>query len=312
MGRKRARRANRIEDHGLAEPPPQTDCLAEAFAWWDARAVEAAQAFRSAVIVTFALAALAVVLAAASVLAGAAKWLFVLAEIATILALSGNVLQARKRGWQERWLDAREVAELIRVTGLLRAAGIGRGEHARAGAGDWKGWYAGALARALPLPGIDLSHPSAAAGALLQEIEGQAAWNDATAHRMHVAAHRIERFGEVLFGLVLVAAIGWLALRVAAPASAGELAYLLTALTAGLPAIATASYGIRVILDFEGVSQRAHRIASRLHHVAARLREGPADMAALQACARRTADIMLADVAAWRLLAEGRRLSIPG
>jgi len=37
-----------------------------------------------------------------------------------------------------------------------------------------------------------------------------------------------------------------------------------------------------------------------------------ANVAELQGAARLTADIMLGDVAAWRLLAQGRRLKIPG
>jgi hypothetical protein len=47
---------------------PPNGLLDEAFRWWDATAIRAAQAFRSAVIVNFALAALAVVLAATSIL----------------------------------------------------------------------------------------------------------------------------------------------------------------------------------------------------------------------------------------------------
>lgn len=38
--------------------------------------------------------------------------------------------------------------------------------------------------------------------------------------------------------------------------------YGLTAVGAALPAVATPSYGIRIILDFEGVGERSHRMAS--------------------------------------------------
>lgn len=292
-----------------AAPEPRSP-LAEAFAWWDAAAIRGAQAFRSAVIVNFGLASLAIVLAASSVLAGDLKWLFVAAEVAVILSLLANAWHARRRRWQERWLESREVAELLRVASMLRSVGVGRGLAASAG-GRWSGWYAAALARASAPRSADLSDPAVAAP-LVAEVSGQAEWNASTARRMHLAARRIERFGEILFVAVLTAAIGWLILFLAAPALAHDLGYPLAAITAGLPAIATASYGIRVILDFEGTGERAQRIASGLKALLEYRDEAPSSVAALQDFARRSADIMLGDVAAWRLLAEARRLAIPG
>jgi len=296
-----------------AAPGPQDaprGALAAAFAWWDGSAIRAAQAFRSAVIVNFALAALAVVLAATSILAGHAKWLFVIAEIATILLLLANAWRARRRRWQQRWLGSREVAELLRVSMLLRQVGIGRGWPGSVGGGH-VGRYAAALARVQEPLFLDLAD-GVAADALVAEVAGQAAWNEATSRRLHLAAHRIQRFGEVLFVIVLAAAVLWLGVFAASPDGAYALSAPLVAITAGLPAIATASYGIRIILDLEGISSRTQRIAERLQALLARWETGPRTASALQGFARRASDIMLADVAAWRLLAEGRRLTIPG
>ena len=79
-----------------------------------------------------------------------------------------------------------------------------------------------------------------------------------------------------------------------------------------MPAIATASYGVRVIVDFEGIANRAHQMSIGLNDLLAWWERGPQSAATLQETARRAGDIMLSDVAAWRLLAEGRRLTIPG
>lgn len=284
--------------------------LDAAFAWWDRAAVDAAQAFRSAVIVNFVLAALAVVLAAGSLLAGHAKWLFVAVEILTILLLLANTKGARRQNWQDRWLESREVAELLRVVSIRRMVGIGRLSGA-AGTG-WTGRYVAAHSRAVPPLSIDLREPRTAAAAAIAEVREQAEWNATTARRMHHVSHRIELFGEVLFSIVLIACVGWLALYLATPDLATRLKYPLTALTAGLPAIATGSYGIRVIIDFEGISERSQRIADRLSALLARV-EGPElDAEGVQAFARAASATMIADVAAWRLLAEGRRLTIPG
>ncbi|MBS1240082.1 MAG: hypothetical protein H6R45_788, partial [Proteobacteria bacterium] len=57
---------------------------------------------------------------------------------------------------------------------------------------------------------------------------------------------------------------------------------------------------------------RARNISVGLNALLAHWEAGPKTAAALQEFARRAADIMLSDVAAWRLLAEGRRLTIPG
>lgn len=293
-----------------ADPPPGSS-LEEAFRWWDIAAIRAAQAFRSAVIVNFSLAAFAVVLAASSVLVSDYKWVFVVAEIVTILLLLLNVVHAGRMRWQDRWLESRQVAELLRVSMMLRSVGIGRG-FADPGEGGSNGWYASAMGRSCPLQSVDLANPREAAEPLLAEVSGQAKWNESTAHRMHLAAHRIERFGEVLFVTVLAAAIGWLILYFVAHEMAVGLKYVLTTVTAGLPAIATASYGIRIILDFEGIANRARHMADALTALVANWEESPITSAALQQFARGAADVMLSDVAAWRLLAEGRRLNIPG
>jgi hypothetical protein len=303
--KKRAKAASPLDDEPPASP------LHQAFLWWDAAAICAAQAFRSAVIVNFALAALAVMLAASSLIAGGAKWLFVVAEVATILLLLGNTWYAGRARWQERWLESRELAEMLRVCLMLRDVGIGRGMANSRGRG-WTSSYALAMARSSRLATVDLSDPEAAAKQLVSEIAGQAAWNEATAKKMHQAGHRLGRIGEALFGLVLAAAIGWLILLLVDADAAERLKYALTAVTAGLPAVATASYGIRIILDFEGVATRASRMASALRAVLSDWQASPPSSASLQDFARRAAEVMLGDVAAWRLLAEGRRLAIPG
>ena len=295
----------------LDAPASEPNALQKAFSWWDDVAIHAAQAFRSAVIVNFSLASLAVLLAAVSLLAEDYKWLFVIAEIATILLLLANAMSANRNRWQERWLESREVAELLRVCSLLRSVGVGRGI-ADPGQGGRLGWYAGAFARSAPLEHVDLSDPAAAAAPLIAEIRSQADWNRTTSRRMHLAARRIERFGQVLFVLVLAAAVGWLVIDVVDEPAANHLRFVVTAITAGFPAVATASYGIRVILDFEGVAQRTGRIGLGLDVLLGKWAGEVSSAARLQEFARDAADIMLGDIAAWRLLTEGRRLTIPG
>ncbi len=74
----------------------------------------------------------------------------------------------------------------------------------------------------------------------------------------------------------------WLALYVMERELAHDLRYILTAITAGLPAIATASYGIRIILDFEGNSNRAKHISLGLNGLMANWETSLQNSATLQ------------------------------
>ena len=82
--------------------------------------------------------------------------------------------------------------------------------------------------------------------------------------------------------------------------------------TAGLPALATATYGIRVIGDFEGIAKRSQRTHAALSKSIASLERDHFDLDLLRARARAAADVMLGDVAKWRLAAESRPLAVPG
>jgi hypothetical protein len=84
------------------------------------------------------------------------------------------------------------------------------------------------------------------------------------------------------------------------------------AATAGLPALATATYGIRVIGDFEGIARRSQRTHAVLSRLIASIERDPLDLELLRARARAAADAMLGDVSSWRLAAESRPLAIPG
>lgn len=294
-----------------SEAPHTKSTLQTSFDWWDAAANGAAKAFRSAVIVNFSLAALAVVLASVSLLLGDAKWVLVAAEIAVICLLIANTWYASKQKWQERWLESREVAELLRVSILLRHVGIGRGV-ADSPTAPWSTRYVAAIARSVPPESIDLSHPALVAEGVVSEIASQADWNEANGRRMRLVAHRVGRFGEVLFAAVLILLVVWLALWFSEPHLAQASKYWLTALTAGLPAIASASYGIRIILDFEGAAQRASHLSDALRAALANWSRSSRDAASLQMVAVQSSEAMMGDVGSWRLLAEGRRLAVPG
>jgi hypothetical protein len=83
-------------------------------------------------------------------------------------------------------------------------------------------------------------------------------------------------------------------------------------LSAVLPAFATATYGIRVIGDFEGIARRSERTHESLNGHIMALRQDPPSLDVLRRRARAAGEAMLGDVSSWRLAVESRGLAIPG
>ena len=115
------------------------------------------------------------------------------------------------------------------------------------------------------LDGGGLGAARAAVSGLLTD---QCGYHEATSGRMHRLEHRLERAGLACFVLTVVVALGYLAAKLPDLTGGGEghgesladsFGIIVAALTAGLPALATATYGIRVIGDFAGISRRSER-----------------------------------------------------
>ncbi|WP_298364777.1 hypothetical protein [Azospirillum sp.] len=302
-------------------PARLPDPLTAAYGWADALAVRYAQIFRSAIVTNFLFAALSVFIVALSILSQYSfhrlehhKWAFVLIELLLIVGVIWNTRAGKRAGWHRRWLEAREVAERLRVAfPLIGLGGLPPLPSGRVGI--WTAWYTRALLRAAGAPTLALSGDALAVGraALVAMLEDQRRYHEGVRDRMARMEHRLERFGETLFLATLVVAALYLLSAALGVEIAKEVKFAVTALTAGLPVLATASYGIRVIADFEGNAHRSGRMAQQLATLIAAIHgDNPANPWAARARARQAGEIMLGDVANWRLTAEGRGLAIPG
>ena len=144
-------------------------------------------------------------------------------------------------------------------------------------------------------------------------------YNAVNAERMHKMERRLEWVGSTFFVLTLLVAIDHF---FGGPAmhcllSSFHLGHevehkIAIWLSAALPAMATATYGIRVIGDFEGIRRRGERTHGALDLLIRTIKQDPPDFSLLRARARSAADAMLGDVSSWRLSAESRGLAIPG
>jgi hypothetical protein len=178
----------------------------------------------------------------------------------------------------------------------------------------WTGWYVRALLRDLGLCAarLDAVRLASVQEALRALVEDQRAYHERTRVLMGKIEHRLERMGEFLFRLTLLVAVLYLLGIMSLPRVPPGVTIVVTALTAGLPALAAGTYGIRLIGDFDGTAGRSRRTEEKLRSIGTALRQGPASLSALRSFAQAASAAMLGDVAHWRLASESRELRIPG
>ncbi|MGH6674166.1 MAG: hypothetical protein ACRECV_19640 [Xanthobacteraceae bacterium] len=308
---------------------PEKSALAMAFGWADACGLWLAQVFRSAFVMNFSFAALAVVIAAISLIASditkldmktiAAdlawhKWPFVAAELFCIFFVLGITFAGWRYRWHQRWLEAREVAERLRIAFPLWTLGL-RPTAFPTEEPAWTGWYARAIVRQQGMRDavLDAAGLEQGRATLKAALSDQCQYHLTTAGRMARMERRLEFLGMILFGFTLLALIAFLVAVFSGATVPARLTYLVTAIAAGLPALGTAMFGIRVIGDFEGISRRSERTHQVLWRIVdATEADDPPNLSTLRARAKAASDVMLGDVAGWRLAAESRTLAIPG
>jgi hypothetical protein len=298
--------------------PQDIAWLSEAYGWADAIGVYFAQTFRSAFVMNFFFAALAVIAASASVVVTNVGWerFTVKIEIILIVCVVINTALAHRWRWHHRWFEAREIAERLRVALPLWTLGL-RPAFSAGEEPTWTGWYARALVRTQGMRAGDLNADglSAERAVLLNLLSSQCDYNHANARRMLWMERGLEYVG---LGLLVATVAAALDHHFDAPLATTLLSPILQPhqvtiwLSTALPALATACYGIRVIGDFDGIVHRAERTHRQLDQLIAAIQQDPLDFSLLRARARSAADAMLGDVASWRLSAESRGLAVPG
>jgi hypothetical protein len=260
-------------------------------------------------------AALSVVLALFSLIAPGAKIGLQVGELVAIAFLIVNTTIGSRQAWHRRWLDYRYLAEQLRPLRSLKLLGAATPPHQRSGtANRWTDWYARAIWRQMGAPP---TIPDAKAlGELLthitdEEVMSQVAYNETAAHRLHQLDHRLHLIGNLLFYATAAMGVATLvALNIKAEVVHAN-APLLTALSAGLPTIGAAIFGIRGQGDFVGASGRSAETAENLRAAATGLAVRPVDLTLACRSAENVAVTMLADLGEWRTAYRHRKLAIP-
>ena len=293
------------------------DRITDAYAWSDRLAQHFAQTYRSGHVLNFLLAALAVLLALAGLFMPGVKLWLAAAELLAILGFVLNTQVGTRANWHRRWLDYRQLAERLRPMRSLKLLGAARPELTPRAAGrreSWVDWYAanmwresGCASGALPPNMGDVVRFLVA-----EEISPQIDYHRASAQQMHRLDHNLHRLGLALFGLTILSCFlfvtgyfafyGWVSRHAAG----------FIFLSAGLPALGAALFGIRTQGEFTGSAERSLGTAEALETIRSDLLEPGITLSRASDLFEAAARTMFADLGEWRLTYQQRRLELPG
>lgn len=293
-----------------------------AYDWANVLAIRYAQLFRSGHVANYILSASAVLLALIGLLLPTIKVFLVIAELGTIGLLFLNTRAGTEGDWHRRWLQYRHLAESLRSMHFLKASGlistpfrsdfVQGNAHREAGA-DWTRWYAAAIWREMPSPVGDIGEAKTAS--LLQQfsdqqIVPQAQYHRVNAARMTLLDHRLHEVGSFLIGAVICVCFAYLVGYVLFHDAAKALTNAFIVLTAGLPAVGAAVFGLRGHGEHLLAASRSASSAAALDASAARLAK-VSDAEGLASELEHAAAIMLADLNEWTITYRERSLEIP-
>ena len=304
------------------DPPGAREPLARAYGWANFLGIRYAQLFRSGHVTNYFLSTLAVILALLGLLLPKAKVVLVLAELMTIGLLYLNTQAGRSGEWHRRWLQYRHLAESLRPLIYLKRTGIistpfrtdiVRGPLGRETGADWTHWYAAAIWRQMDSPRgvLDSTAIRELSEAVVREqITPQANYHHINAKRMHKLDHRLHEIGNFLMGAVIASCFLYVAGYFVLHEWVVGMTNIFIVLTAGLPAIGAAVFGLRGHGEHLLTASRSRQTALGLERNAERLSK-TTKLEPVATELQSTAAIMLADLNEWTLAYRERALEVP-
>jgi hypothetical protein len=310
-------------------PPPETqhhvlDRLSPHFAWADGLSGYYAGLLRSSSLATN-------LLSACAVLVAMLGWLChiyriegleghrvpALTEFALIAVILAITYHGRRKRWHERWLNYRQLAELLRQYCYLYPLACPLATpplpaHIRSGSDrSWVDGMFRTIARDLGLaPAVVDPAYIASIGRLIAYIlDDQIGYHESNRETMAKLNHRLHHIGTSLFVLTLLACVTHLLSNVESP-------WLLLMATVP-PAFGAAFYGIANHGEFARSADRSRGMAQELKSLRSvdlkNALEAPAEtFAGLRQAAQRIAGVMIAETMDWSFVFRYRTLNLPG
>ncbi len=314
--------ANDWKDVQRLDPTEARRPLERAYGWANFLAIRYAQLFRSGHITNYALSALAVNLALLGLIVPGAKVIVVILELGAIGLLFYNTSAGTDGEWHRRWLQYRSLAESLRPLIYLKRTGMVsppfrsdfiRGPLHREAGADWTRWYAAAIWREMDSPrGIRVAAEvqELAAEVLREQILPQADYHKINSKRMRKLDHRLHEIGSFLMGAVIAACTLYIVGYFLVEQWIASATAFFVVVTAGLPAIGAAVFGIRGQGEHLLAASRSANTVAALEANAARL-QLCTKLDSLAAELGNTAAIMLAELNDWTTAYRERSLEIP-
>ena len=301
------------ERHGVSV---ELGALERSFGWADMLAQHFAQTYRSGHVLNFSLAALAVLMALGGLLFPSLHLTLAIGEPLAIALLVLNTWFGTKRQWHRHWLEYRQLAERIRPMRSLKLLGIARPpiweSEKLGGNAGWIDWYARSEWRRLGCPSGRFGDPDALVRAITcGEINGQIAYHRSNAEQMRVLDRRLHALGMLLFFVSILGCAAAVLANLVAPHVAGAHQTLFVALSAGLPALGAAIFGIRMQGDFDATSERSSLTAQGLQRIADLLAQPGIGLARQTDLIEAAAAAMLSELGEWRRAYARHGLELP-
>jgi hypothetical protein len=307
-------------------PPEATqryllDRLCPHYAWADGLSGYYAGLLRSSSLATNLLSASAVLVAMLGMLGHAhqVEWRRVpaITEFALIVVILAITWHGRRKRWHERWLNYRQLAELLRQYCYLAPLGCPLATPplpAHFSSVSDRSWVDGmfrAIARDLGLVPAAINHLYLASiGKLIENIlDDQIGYHTGNSRTLHNLSHRLHYIGTGLFILTLLACVVHVFIN--------EESYLLLILATVPPAFGAAFYGIASHGEFARTADRSRAMAAELTSLQSSDLKGALEspnenFAALREAAQRIAGVMIAETMDWSFVFRYRTLNLPG
>ncbi|HVN94474.1 MAG TPA: DUF4231 domain-containing protein [Terracidiphilus sp.] len=307
-------------------PPEATrtyllDRLCPHYAWADGLSGYYAGLLRSSALSTSLLSALAVLVAMLGMLGHAYRFggrrVPALAEFALIAIILLITWHGRRTHWHERWLNYRQLAELLRQYCYLSPLGCPLATPplpAHFSSVSDRSWVDGmfrAIARDLGLAPAVVDQPYLASiGKLIEKIlDDQIGYHEGNSHTMEKLSHRLHHIGTSLFVITLLACI--------VHVFTSEESYLLLILATVPPAFGAAFYAIASQGEFARTADRSRAMAIELKSLQTTDLKNALDLpsenfVALREAAQRIAGVMIAETMDWSFVFRYRALNLPG
>ncbi|MBI1382182.1 MAG: hypothetical protein GC161_13985 [Planctomycetaceae bacterium] len=294
----------------------------------DNLAIHYAHRFRTAYVLNFSLAALAVIVGLLALFSWESTEIkagLVGFELLLIGAVLWVFRVARNGRWHERWLDYRRLAETLRparLSALLGSSPLATAAVVVGTEGErWVAWYVRAALRELAPPTAVLNNDAmvrARQVALQEEIAEQIEYHRGNAKSLALLDHRLERTAEMALWLTIIGGLVYLALWcwdefAGGPGAAKMGKPTATFLGGALPMVGAAIFGIRATADFRSARLQSERMVTELSRLETLLKaqEAKPDRDEVGRLFDQLSRTLSDDVRLWNMVYSGREL-VPG